>query len=76
MIRNLEVPRFSLFPVRGQTEVDWGVGLCPQLPGPLAWGTGAGDDLHGIPLQTAVALSPLPESWGAQTRSRAPGRGR
>lgn len=35
-----------------------------------------GFGFHGSLLQTAGALSPRPASWGAQTRSRAPGLGR
>lgn len=52
------------------------MGLCPELPGSLSWETGVGYDLHGTPLQTAVTLSSLPESWGAQTPGREAGRGR
>lgn len=54
----------------------WWMGLCPELPGSLSWETEAGYDLHGTPLQTAVTLSPLTESWGAQMHGREAGRGR
>lgn len=75
--RNLQVPRSSLFFVQGdklQQSAGWDFVL--SYLGLWRGGPRAGDDLHCMPLQTAVALSPLSASWGAQTRSRAAGHGR
>lgn len=75
--RKLEVPKSSLYFVqRGKLKPGGKTRLYLELPGSPAQGDQAGYDLHGTPLQTAVALSPLPESWGAQMRSQAAGRGR